>query len=211
MGGAGALREALPTTLIWLPLLKLFHETVALDTHTTTRILQAMQTDQDVLFFAPLSLLQVHAAQLGGDRRQWAVKVAGAILDRLFRRATLYEVARKAMVEAEGNAARMLAYSTVPEVRTQFGARFASFRGGRLLELKAEALRRVGFDIGVHAPVALLNLAEDLELDWASVLAAMSNEARPIARAFFQRLDSLRDVFTRNVKPPSRAAQSSRK
>lgn len=205
LGGASALCEALPTTSIWLPLLQLFNEEVVLDTLTTASILEAMQTDQDVLFFALLSLLQVRAAQLGGDRRQWAVIVAGVILDRLFRRATLDKVARKAAVEAEGNAARILACSTVPEVRTRFGDRFVFFKGSRLIELKAEALRRAGFDIGVHAPVALLNLAEDFELDLVSVLAAMSNEASLVARAFFERSDSLRDVFTRNVKPPSRA------
>lgn len=210
-GGLDALRQAVPAKSIWSAILELFDDKVVLDSQTNACILKAMQTDQDVLFFALLSILQVNAAQQGGERKQWAVKIAGAILDRLFRRAALDEVARKAVVEAEGDAARLLACATVPEVRTHLGARFALFKGARLLEIKAETLRRVGFDIGVHAPVALLNLADEFELDWSAVLGAMSPEGSVTAHAYFQRSDSLRDVFTRNVKPPPRAGTGRRR
>ena len=205
LGGRDHLYEALPTTSIWRPILQVFDEDMGMSAHVPSRIRKAMLTENNNLFFLLLSLLQYQAPLQNGNRGEYGAMVAAALLDRLFTRATLDEVARKAVVDNDGNESRVLAQMTIPALEYGIGERQLIFRGGRLIQEKTERLRAAGVDLVLHPPAALVSFTDDMRLPWSSVLAFMTKDGASKAMSYFQRSETLRDVFTRSSPPPSRS------
>jgi len=205
LGGNAALRAALPATSIWLPILELFEEDpIELREGLDQRILRAMQCEENVLFFLLLSLFRIHAAFQNLSPNVVAEILSGVILERLFSRASYDEVSRKAMVEQSGDEARDLAHAVIAEVADRPLDRVARFRGRRLIEASDDELRRAGTDIAIHEPHTMIDLADDFWVPWLSLLEQLSTETRTMVSSYFATSTTLANVFTRQVKPPSR-------
>lgn len=207
LGGRDALANALVDTSIWRPILDVFEPDMTLNGHAPHRILSAMQTENNNLFFLLLSLLLYQAPRLSGRQVDYAAMIAAALLDRVFIRATIDETSRKASVEADGNDARQLAQIVVPEIESGLADRQLVFRGAALLREKTEKLRQVGVDLTFHPPAQVLGLPQEARLSWSTVLGHMSRQGRDAATRYFRVAHSMSGVFTRNVKPPARAVR----
>jgi hypothetical protein len=204
LGGVGALRRELPDTSIWQPILQIFGDSIELQRGMTPKLLAAMQTENNTLFFLLLSLLQLQGAVENMSKRLGAVLVAGALLNRLLSRATYDDISRKASVDPEGNDARALASAVIAEVRSNRLDRVVVFRGKRLMDEKEQRLRTAGTDLIAHEPVSMLDLSDELAVPYLEVLQRLDPDARAIAQSYFARATDLRDVFTRQVRAPSR-------
>lgn len=205
LGGNAALRTAMPATSIWLPILELFDEgPIELRDGLDQRILQAMKCEENVLFFLLLSLFRIQAAFRNVSPSVAAEILGGVILERLFSRATYDEVSRKAMVDRSGDEARELAHAVIAEVTDRNFDRAARFRGRRLIEASDDELRRAGTDIAIHEPFRMVDLADDFWVPWLELLGKLSTETRAMVRTYFATSPTLANVFTRQVKPPSR-------
>lgn len=178
---------------------------MTLNGHAPHRIVEAMQDENNNLFFLLLSLLLYQSQSLGGRRQDVEAMIAAALLDRVFVRATIDEASRKAFVTAGGNDARQLAQMVVPEIESGLADRELVFRGAVLLREHAEALRKAGVDLTYHPPATMFHLTQEARLSWSAVLGHMSRQGREEATRYFRLSNSLSGVFTKNVKPPSRA------
>jgi hypothetical protein len=205
LGGRDALHDALVSTSIWRPILGVFEPDMTLNGHAPHRIVEAMQDENNNLFFLLLSLLLYQSQSLGGRRQDVEAMIAAALLNRVFVRATIDEASRKAFVTAGGNDARQLAQMVVPEIESGLADRELVFRGAVLLREHAEALRKAGVDLTYHPPATMFHLTQEARLSWSAVLGHMSREGREEATRYFRLSNSLSGVFTKNVKPPSRA------
>ncbi|MGN7929413.1 NACHT domain-containing protein [Sphingopyxis sp. 22461] len=204
LGGADALRAELPSTSIWLQLLEIFGDHIELREVLTPKIVAAMRTDDNLLFFLLLSLLQIQASLSRMPKPECAKLIAGALIERLMSRAVYDETSRKAVVEPATDDARMLAHGVVAELANLHFDRAFSFRGKRLLDEKERRLRLADTDIGVHDSIQLLDLAEEFQLPYSDVLACLDVETRRFAQIYFGHAKDFRDIFTRQVKPASR-------
>jgi hypothetical protein len=202
LGGRDNLYQALPESSMWRPILQVFDLDMGMRGHVPSRIREAMQTENNNLFFLLLSLLQYQAPAQRGTREEYAAMVAAALLDRLFVRATLDETARKAVVDNNGNSCRVLAQLAIARVESGIGERYLLFNGARLLREKAEKLRGIGVDLVLHAPAPVLVFEDETRVPWSSVLSLMSPEGGAKARSYFQRSETLKDVFTRSLTQP---------
>lgn len=207
LGGRDALSAALVDTSIWRPILDVFEPDMTLNGHAPHRIVEAMRTENNNLFFLLLSLMLYQAPRLNGRQAEYCAMIAAALLDRVFTRATIDEQSRRAFVEADGNAARQLAQIVVPDIESGLADRQLLFRGGALIREKTDKLRQVGVDLTFHPPSTLLALPDEMRLSWSTVLGHMSREGRDAATRFFRVANGMNSVFTKNVKPPSRAGK----
>jgi len=205
LGGTAALRSALPTTSIWLPILELFSDgPIELGGDLEKHILAAMRTEHNLLFFLLLSLLQLQVSvkQIKpGD----AIPAIGAIIiDRLFSRAIYDDVSRKASVEYDGDEARNLAQAAIAEVKSIGYDRVVRFRGKRLLQEKEERLRLAGTDIAVHEQFIPLNLNDDFTFPFGTLVGMLPNDLKDVVRSYFGASSNLSGIFTRQVRQPAR-------
>lgn len=213
LGGRDALADALGDMSIWRPILSVFEPDMTLNESAPRRILAAMQTESNDLFFLLLSLLLHQAFPLNDQPTTYSAMIAAiaaALLDRVFIRATVDEASRKAFVEADGHEARQLAQTVVPEIASHLHDRQLIFRGLALLREKAEKRRQTGMGFTVHPPALQLRLPEEMRLPWSAVLAHMSRDGKNAAARYFRVAHSMSGVFTRNVKPPSRTGAAMR-
>ncbi|KKW93813.1 NACHT domain-containing protein [Sphingobium chungbukense] len=201
LGGNAALRSALPTTSIWLPILELFGDgPIELGGDLEVHILAAMRTEHNLLFFLLLSLLQLQSTvkQIKPDA---AIPAIGAILiDRLFSRAVYDDASRKASVDRDGDEARNLAQAAIAEVKSTGYDRVVRFRGKRLIQEKEERLRLAGTDIAVHEPLTPLNLNDDFTFSFGTLVGMLPKDLKEVVRSYFGASSNLGGVFTRQVR-----------
>lgn len=204
LGGADALRAALPPTSIWLQLLEIFGEHIELRHVLTPKIVAAMRTEDNLLFFLLLSLLQIQASLARMTKAECAQLIAGALVERLMSRAAYDETSRKAVVEPATDDARMLAHGVIAEVVNLHFDRAFTFRGKRLLEEKERRLRLADTDIGTHDSLQLLDIGEEMQLPYGEVLGCLDVDTRRFAQVYFGHAKDFRDIFTRQVKAAGR-------
>jgi hypothetical protein len=204
VGGKQRLIELTNQSTVWPEIIDVFDEDMGLSGDLRGKVGRKMAKADNTLFFLLLSFLQYLSPRVSDKPEALAVTVAAALLERLFTHAELDENSRKAVVADEGNEARVLAQRTIVGLKHSMGDRRLILKGQTLLKSKADDLRVAGLDVKFQPPSMLMSFADDMQLPWSAVLSQMSERARVKARTYFQRSDTLNDVFTRSKPLPTR-------